>query len=82
MQIALLISNMSVDGSFFDKHDLVLLKMLMGWYGIAGSNLARRENQMSGAIGFGSYFEDESAGVDLARLRPPETRLAFIFLEQ
>ena len=33
MQIALLISNMSVDGSFLDKHDLVLLKMLVGWYG-------------------------------------------------
>jgi hypothetical protein len=36
MQIALLISDMSVDGAFLDKHDLVLLNMLMGWYGCAG----------------------------------------------
>src|SRR5271155_1465339 len=33
MQVALLISDMSVDSSFLDKHDLVLLKVLMGWYG-------------------------------------------------
>jgi hypothetical protein len=51
---------MSVDGSFLDKHDLVLLKMLVGWYGIAGSHLSRRENEMPRAVGFGSDLEDES----------------------
>jgi hypothetical protein len=82
MQIALLISNMSVGGSFLDKHDLILLEMLIGLYGIAGSHLSRRENQMLRAIGFGSDLEDESAGGDLARLGPPETHLAFIFFQQ
>src|SRR5208282_781887 len=82
MQIALLISNLSVDGSFLDKHDLILLKMLVGWYGIAGSYLSRREHQMLRAIGFGSDLEDESAGVNLSRLGPPEARLAFIFFQQ
>jgi hypothetical protein len=83
MQIALLISNMSVDGAFLDKHDLILLKMLMGWYGCAGGHVfSANEHQMLGAIGFGSDLEDESAGVNLSRLGPPETRLAFILFQQ
>jgi hypothetical protein len=80
MQIALLISDMSMDGAFLDKHDLILLKMLMGRYGIAGAHiLSTDEHQMLGTIGFGSDLQDESADFALARLRPPETRLAFIF---
>src|ERR1700729_245759 len=83
MQIAILISDMSVDGAFLDKHDLVLLKMLMGWYGCAGEHVfSANEHQMLGAIGFGSDLENESPGGKLSRLGPPETRLAFIFLQQ
>src|ERR1700678_931241 len=82
MQIALLISNMSVDGAFLDEHDLVLLKMLMGWYGCTGGHVfSANEHQMLGAIGFRSDLENESPGVNLSRLGPPETRLAFIFLQ-
>src|ERR1700684_2711706 len=83
MQIALLISNMSVDSSFLDKHDLVLLKVLMGWNGCAGGHVfSANQHQMLGAIGFGSDLENESPGVTLSRFGPPETRLAFIFLQQ
>src|SRR5580704_8931503 len=83
MQVALLISDMSVDSSFLDKHDLVLLKVLMGWYGCAGGHvLSPNEHQMLGAIGFGSDLENESAGVNLSRLGPPQTRLAFIVFQQ
>src|ERR1700683_3084213 len=83
MQITLLISNMSVDVAFLDKRDLILLKMLMGWYGCAGGHVfSANEHQMLGAIGFGSDLENESPGVNLSRLGPPETRLAFIFLQQ
>src|SRR5208282_1839790 len=82
MQIALLISNMSVDGSFLDKHDLVLLKMLVGWYGCAGGHLRRREHQMLRAIGFGSDLEDESAGVSLSRLGAEQSLFSLVFLQQ
>src|SRR5271156_6100431 len=84
MQIAFLISDMSVDGAFLDQHDLILLKMLMGWYGCAGGHVfSANEHQMLGSIGFGSDLENESPpGVNLSRLGPPETRLAFIFLQQ
>src|SRR5271155_228064 len=74
MQIALLISNMSVDRSFLDKHDLILLKMLMGRYSIAGAHvISANEYQMLGAIGFGSDLENESSDVRLTRFGPPET---------
>src|ERR1700721_2754323 len=83
MQITLLISNTSVNRAFLDKHDLILLKMLMGWYGCAGGHVfSANEHQMLGAIGFGSHLENESPGVNLSRLGPPETRLAFVFLQQ
>src|SRR5208282_4308869 len=82
MQIALLISNMSVDGPFLDQHDLILLKMRVGWYGCAGGQVPRREHQMLRAIGFRSDLKNESAGVDLTRLGPPKTRLAFIFFQK
>src|SRR5208283_2297200 len=78
MQIAFLISNMSVDGAFLDKHDLILLKMLMGWYGCAGEHVfSANEDQTLGTIGFGSDLENEPPRVDLSGLGPPETRLAF-----
>src|ERR1700722_2247006 len=83
MQIALLISNMSVNGAFLDKHDLILLKMLMGWYGCPGGQVfSANQHQMLGAIGLGSDLENESPRVNLSRLGPPETRLAFIFFPQ
>src|SRR3984957_11140371 len=83
MQIALLISNMSVDGAFLDQHDLILIKMLMGWYGCAGGHVfSANEHQMLGAMGFVRLLENESPGVTLSRLGPPETRLAFVFLQQ
>src|ERR1700684_2271612 len=82
-QMALLISNMSVDGAFLYKHVLILLKVLMGWYGCAGGHVfSANKHQMLGAIAFGSDLENESPGVNLSRLGPPETRLSFIFLQQ
>jgi hypothetical protein len=46
MQIAFLISNMGVDGSFLDKHDFILFKTLVGRDGVAGAP-ARREDRQS-----------------------------------
>lgn len=83
MQIALLISNMNVDGSFLDKHDLILLKMLVRWDGVARSHaFSGNDHHMLRTVGFGRDFEDESANVALARLRPSETRFAFVFFQQ
>jgi hypothetical protein len=81
MQIPLLISNMSVDSSLLDQNDLILPKMLTGWYCCARSHLSRKENQLPGTIGFRSDLDDKSAGADLA-LGLPETRVAFIFFQQ
>ena len=70
-------------GSFLYKHDLILLKMLVGRDGVSGADvLCANDHQMLRAVGFGSDLQDESADVTLSRFGSPQTRLAFIFLQQ
>ena len=81
MQIALLSSDMSVDGSSLDQHNFILLEVLVSWYRISWSHIFSRQHQMLRAIAR-SDLQDEPAEVSLSRLGAPGPLLALIFLQQ
>lgn len=71
MQIPLLSSDMSVDGSFLDQHNFILLEVLVRWYRASRSHVFGYEHQMLRAIAFRSDLQDEPAGVSLSRFGAP-----------
>ena len=82
VQIALLISHMSVDGSFLDQHNLILLEVFVCLYRTSWSHISSRQHQMLRAIIFRADLEDEPAGVRLARLGTPQSLFSLVFLQQ
>jgi hypothetical protein len=82
MQIAFLVPHMSVNGSFLDQHNFILLKVFVRWYCSSWRHVFRQQHQVLRAIALRGDLEDESSRVNLAGFGTPQTPLAVIFLQQ
>jgi hypothetical protein len=78
VQIAFLVSQMNVNGSFFDIQNFILSEVLVRWKFISGSHVLGSHNKVLRTIVFGADLQNE---VPRRRL-PPNPPLTLIFLKQ
>ena len=82
VQVALLISDLGVKGSFFNQDDFILLKMFVRRDNFSWVKVLGEEHEMPRAVALRCDLQEESAGISLTRFGPPEAVLAFVFLKQ
>lgn len=78
MQIAFLISQVNMNGPFFDVNEFILPKVFVEWKFVSGMHVFRDHNKMLGTIILGADLQHEVAGRGLS----PNPPLALIFLQE
>src|SRR5580700_330759 len=82
MQIAFLVSETSVNGSFLDQQNFILPQVFVRWNSISWSQLSGEHHEMLRTVVFRTDLDDEPSRVRFAGLRAKQPLLAFIFLQQ
>jgi hypothetical protein len=67
VQIAFLIAQVDVDGSFFDQQDFILPEVPMPWKFVSGRDVFGSQDKVPGTIVFWAYLQHE---VPMVRLSP------------
>ena len=78
VQITLLISQMNVNGSFFDVDKLILAEVFVRWKFVSGSHVLGSHDKVLRTIVLRADFQDEVA----RRRLPPNAPLTLILLEE
>src|SRR5580692_5107559 len=78
VQIAFLVSQMNVNGSFFDIHNFILPEVLVRWKFVSGSHVLGSHNKVLRTIVFWADFQNEVPGRRLS----PKAPLTLIFLKE